>query len=98
MGSGSPEASSRSEVAEWEEPRHPGPAVRARRYPTMPHSATQFPSFVPQSAKVVRSQPRLAWKCSSSAVGRSRAADACGAQDRVHIGALHEELQSVVLG
>src|SRR3954454_15692977 len=46
--------SSRSEVAEWEEPRHPGPAVPRGSYPTLSHSATQISSFVPQSLSRVR--------------------------------------------
>src|SRR5215212_8850246 len=45
--------SSRSEVAEWEEPRHPGPAVPRGSYPTLSHSATQISSFVPQSLSPV---------------------------------------------
>src|SRR3712207_8526388 len=32
---------SRTEVAEWEEPRHPGPAVHDGLYPTLPHLATR---------------------------------------------------------
>src|SRR5688572_24682595 len=38
---------SRSGVAEWEEPRHPGTASQEAKYPTMPHSATQNPHDVP---------------------------------------------------
>src|SRR3954469_14386493 len=46
---------SRSEVAEWEEPRHLGPASRGT-YPTLPHSATQLSSDLPQSLSVVRAR------------------------------------------
>src|SRR3712207_1751835 len=39
--------SSRSGVAEWEEPRHPGPALRWGKYPTFSHSATPNAPVVP---------------------------------------------------
>ena len=54
--------SSRSEVAEWEEPRHPGPAVPWGSYPTLSHSATQLSSVVPQNLSVVRSRTLFPWK------------------------------------
>jgi hypothetical protein len=31
-------------VAEWEEPRHPGPLNLAPQYPTFPHFATHLPA------------------------------------------------------
>src|SRR5262245_27809415 len=40
-------AVSRSGVAEWEEPRHPGTASQEAKYPTTPHSATSNPHSVP---------------------------------------------------
>src|SRR5215203_1690312 len=95
MGSGSPGASSRSEVAEWEEPRHPGPAVRAGKYPTLPHSATQLSSSVPPTPVAVRLRTHFAWKCASSAVGRWLRCHRTEAHVLVHTGALHEKLQTV---
>src|ERR1044072_5639502 len=53
MWSGKRRESSRSEVAECEEPRHPGPAVPWGSYPTLSHSATQISSFVPQNLSPV---------------------------------------------
>src|SRR5688572_25375539 len=38
---------SRTGVAEWEEPRHHGPAVRNAFYPTFSHSATHFSYLTP---------------------------------------------------
>src|SRR5688500_11189993 len=38
---------SRTAVAEWEEPRHHGPAVRLGFYPTSSHSATHLSSSLP---------------------------------------------------
>ena len=38
---------SRSRVAEWEEPRHPGTASHEAKYPTSSHSATQNPHRAP---------------------------------------------------
>jgi hypothetical protein len=55
--------SSRSEVAEWEEPRHPGPAVRLGNYPTTSHSATHSSSFVPPDLTAVRTRTRF-WSVS----------------------------------
>src|SRR4051812_29674061 len=56
--------SSRSEVAEWEEPRHPGPAVRTGSYPTLSHSATHLSSFVPHGLIAVRI--RTCFPCKSA--------------------------------
>src|ERR1700754_4608230 len=39
---------SRSRVAEWEEPRHPGTASQDAKYPTTSHSATPNPKSVPR--------------------------------------------------
>src|SRR5919107_12774 len=48
---------SRTEVAEWEEPRHPGPAVRADVYPTLSHFATPRSTDVPLDLSVVPFRP-----------------------------------------
>src|SRR6478735_1940634 len=61
--------SSRSEVAEWEEPRHPGPAVPWGSYPTLSHSATQLSSFVPQNLNGVRYRTRIPCKQAKSCGG-----------------------------
>ena len=34
----------RTEVAEWEEPRHSGPIGMSAQYPTLPHPATHLPT------------------------------------------------------
>src|SRR5919109_1562007 len=86
--------SSRSEVAEWEEPRHPGPAVREGTYPTLPHYATQLAFFVPQTATTVRLQTHFPCKPAISCVGRPRGGRASTTHDRVQTRRLHAELQS----
>ena len=45
---------SRTEVAEWEEPRHSGRLVRPP-YPTFSHHATQFPTL-PSDGRAVASR------------------------------------------
>src|SRR4051794_4823421 len=61
---------SRSRVAEWEEPRHPGTASQEAKYPTLSHSATQKPPCAPHRLRFVRSRT---WKwqlCRAFIVGR----------------------------
>src|SRR6478672_9100541 len=49
---------SRSRVAEWEEPRHPGTASHEAKYPTSSHSATQNPHCNPHQLTFVRMETR----------------------------------------
>src|SRR4051812_41879768 len=71
---------SRSGVAEWEEPRHPGTASHKAKYPTTPHSATRNPHGVPPDCRVVSKVAALqafcVWRVSAAgaraaATGRS---------------------------
>src|SRR3954463_15524443 len=97
MSSGSPGKSSRSEVAEWEEPRHPGPAVRWGSYPTLSHSATQLSSFVPQSLRAVRKVTVCPCKRAGFPVGEVRPLIRCDVQFSVQETGLQPELQSAGL-
>ena len=61
---------SRSRVAEWEEPRHPGTASQEAKYPTSPHSATQNP-HAPHIGSSSCIGARSKWPiCGDFAVGR----------------------------
>ena len=68
---------SRSRVAEWEEPRHPGTASQEAKYPTSPHSATQNPSSAPH--RLVADASALAKVADLRGL--------CGGTDFVQIGA-----------
>src|SRR5215203_1506027 len=91
--SGGPVKSSRSEVAEWEEPRHPGPAVPAGQYPTPSHSATQLASPIPPRRLRFRLRTHLPCKWAASQVGGEVVAGAPRRQDAVQIACLHAGLQ-----
>ena len=71
---------SRTEVAEWEEPRHPGPAVHEGFYPTSSHSATPLSSSAPLFLSSGRMSDRK-WRVFQAIPGgggwAGRAADGC---------------------
>src|SRR5215212_9287769 len=86
--------SSRSEVAEWEEPRHPGPAVPRGSYPTLSHSATQISSVVPQSLSAVRKVTLFPCKRAGSRGGWGEDPNRWDVQFSVQEMGLHPGLQS----
>src|SRR5438105_822286 len=61
---------SRSRVAEWEEPRHPGTASQEAKYPTSSHSATQNPHCDPHRSAVRGTATRKMVICRDFLVGR----------------------------
>ncbi len=72
-------------MAEWEEPRHPGPAVREALYSTFSHSATPLSSSVPLSLSD-SGNPARKWRvCSGLPGGRTWGAGEPRAHDRMQI-------------
>src|SRR3954468_3647632 len=83
---------SRSRVAEWEEPRHPGTASQESKYPTSSHSATQNPPDVPH--RLIRGlvDLRNVVICSEIRVGRISCSSTGVLQVWVHRLGLHASL------
>src|SRR4051812_13265656 len=83
---------SRSRVAEWEEPRHPGTASQEAKYPTSSHSATQNPLCDPHYLTFVATRPEKVAICSNFAVGRF----SCRSSGVLHVTLQHARLQAVL--
>ena len=86
---------SRSGVAEWEEPRHPGPASQSAKYPTTSHSATQLSSFAPQDLNVVSLRTSIRRICRRFGGGARSCTSAGGWHERLQPRRLHEKLRNM---
>src|SRR3954452_10487406 len=84
---------SRSRVAEWEEPRHPGTASQESKYPTSSHSATQNPLCAPLRLIVARWCLEMCLICWAFSVGRISCSLSGGMHGRMHPPHLHARLR-----